>query len=259
MNRQAFRAWLVLFSILLPLPAHSSDSPSVTDAFHPPDLTNTCQLVLVIAADWKATEARLRCFARSDADTPWKEVFASTPVMIGRNGLAWGIGLHGKSPSGTELGKREHDGRAPAGAFALTEVFGYATASGARITHFPYQALTPSVEGVDDPSSRYYNRVVDASGLADKDWKSSEIMRRGKGLYRWGVVVGHNPQAQPGFGSCIFLHIWDGMGVATSGCTAMPAQFVQDLARWLDQKQRPALIQLPADEYRRLKPVWRLP
>ncbi len=50
--------------------------------------------------------------------------------------------------------KREGDGCAPAGVFALHEVFGYASFAEARITRFPYRQLTSSLAGVDDPRSR---------------------------------------------------------------------------------------------------------
>ncbi len=179
--------------------------------------------------------------------------------MIGRHGLAWGIGLHGSPPPGAGQVKREGDGRAPAGAFALTSVFGYVPAARACITQIPYQPLTASVEGVDDPDSRYYNRIVDSAGLTKKDWKSAETMLREDGIYRWGVFVAHNPEPLPGSGSCIFLHIWRGPDVPTSGCTAMPADYIEGLVRWLDQKKQPALVQLPAEEYNRLKAGWRLP
>jgi L,D-peptidoglycan transpeptidase YkuD (ErfK/YbiS/YcfS/YnhG family) len=118
--------------------------------------------------------------------------------------------------------KREGDKRAPAGVFRLLEVYGFASREEADIVSFPYRHLTAGVEGIDDPSSRYYNRLVDGASV-HRDWKSSEQMRRSGEVYRWGVVVGHNWNQIPGAGSCIFLHIWERPGEPTSGCTAMPA------------------------------------
>ena len=230
-----------------------------TGGFHAPDLTRTRQLVLVVVPDWNVNTAQLRCFERDDADAPWRAMFAPTAVVIGRNGLAWGLGLHGQPPAGPAPVKHEGDGRAPAGAFALPKVFGYAPAADADLEGMPYLPLTASVVGVDDPRSRYYNRVFDSANVADKDWRSAEVMLRADGLYRWGIIVGHNPQPVPGSGSCIFLHVWPGADVPTAGCTAMPAGFVENLARWLDRGEHPALVQLTADEYERRKPAWRLP
>jgi D-alanyl-D-alanine dipeptidase len=222
-------------------------------------LAKSRQLVLVVSSDWNTVPAQLRCFERSDPAKPWQPVFAPSDAVVGRNGMAWGVGLHGTSPSGAVHVKREGDGRAPAGIFALVAAFGYAPVVDARITAFPYLQLTATIEGVDDAGSRYYNRVVDAAKLTDKDWNSSEKMLRDDGLYRWGVTVGHNPKPMPGFGSCIFLHIWRGENQGTSGCTAMPAEYIETLVRWLDQSRHPVLVQLPSAEYIRLKQQWMLP
>jgi D-alanyl-D-alanine dipeptidase len=84
-------------------------------------------------------------------------------------------------------------------------------------------------------------------------------MRRSGEVYRWGVVVGHNWNQIPGAGSCIFLHIWERPGEPTSGCTAMPADELLKVIRWLDQTKRPLLVQLPEPEYRRVRELWGLP
>ena len=113
------------------------------------------------------------------------------------------------------------------------------------------------MEGIDDPKSRHYNRIVDGSAVEAKDWNSSERMRIEP--YRWGAVVGHNWKQVPGAGSCIFLHVWEGPGVATSGCTAMAEEDMLRLTLWLDRTKKPLLVQLPAEEYRRLRAAWKLP
>lgn len=263
-NDQPFRAFLVcLFFLLLSLgqtALASDDEPSSEEwKTEIPEVASSRQLVLVVAPDWNTASAQLRCFERPDPTTPWKEVFAPSEAVVGRNGLAWGIGLHGTFPQGAVHVKREGDGRAPAGIFPLLEAFGYAQAADAHVTTFPYQQLTPTVEGIDDVGSRYYNRIVDAAELKDKDWKSSERMLRDDDLYLWGVIVGHNSKPWPGFGSCIFLHIWRGANQGTAGCTAMPAKYIETLVRWLDQQSHPVLVQLPYEDYIRLKPQWQLP
>ena len=223
-----------------------------------PEISGSRQLIVVIAKSWGATGATVCCYERADAAGPWRPAFPGWGAVIGRRGMAWGIGLHGTAPAG-ELVKREGDECAPAGVFKLREIFGYATAAKAGITKFPYVRITETYEGIDDSHSRYYNRVVDAALVKDKDWKTSEIMSRPRELYRWGVVVEHNWNQTPGNGSCIFLHIWPGDGRGTSGCTAMPAARIVELIRWLDESKRPLLVQLPVAEYERLKPGWGLP
>ena len=222
-----------------------------------PQLERSHQLVLVTAAGWTSVSAQLRCFERTNADSEWTEVLPASSVVLGRAGLAWGRGLPGASDGGGPA-KREADGKSPAGVFPLIEAFGFDPPQSTGITRIRYRQLTPTTEAIDDPESRHYNRIIDASNLTGKDWKSSEQMRRIE-PYRWGAVVGHNWDQVPAAGSCIFLHIWEGAGVPTSGCTAMPERQMLRVLRWLDRTKNPMLVQLPIDEYRRLRGAWRLP
>ncbi|HXE39728.1 MAG TPA: hypothetical protein VN639_14770, partial [Azonexus sp.] len=106
----------------------------------------------------------------------------------------------------------------------------------------------------------YYNRIVDQSRIAQSDWHSCEDMRRGDGRYAVGAVVAHNAgQPVPGAGSCIFLHVWAGVGVPTAGCTAMALADMTAIAGWLDAAAAPVLVQLPRAEYERWREVWGLP
>ena len=123
----------------------------------------------------------------------------------------------------------------------------------------PYVNLTPTVECVDDASSKFYNRVVDRSTVSP-DWNSSEHMLYSNGQYRWGLVVGHNTDpVTPGAGSCIFMHIWLGTGEGTVGCTAMAQENVETLLGWLDPGKKPLLLQLPRAQYKQIKKRWKLP
>src|SRR5690606_9725554 len=213
------------------------------------------QLVLVVTPDWAATGGTLRRYERRGG--AWQAAGEPAEVVVGRGGLGWGRGLHGTGAPGGLGGpaKREGDGRAPAGAFALTEAFGYAEAAE---TGLPYVASDADVECVDDAASRYYNRVLRRDSVA-VDWTGHEEMRRRDDLYRLGVVVAHNAEAEPGAGSCIFLHVWRGPGSTTSGCTAMPSDAMDTVAAWLDAAERPVLVQLPEPAYLALKRAWGLP
>jgi D-alanyl-D-alanine dipeptidase len=213
---------------------------------------------LVTAADWESVSAKCQRFERANPKAAWSEIAPPFEVVIGRNGLAWGIGLHGTHPGAGPV-KKEGDGCAPAGVFLLRSAFGYASERQVNLSAFPYIALTRTSEGVDDPASRYYNRVIDAAAVTDKDWKSSERMLRTDDLYRWGVIVEHNREPVPGGGSCIFLHTWSGPRLGTAGCTAMPADKVEGIVRWLKKAGQPVLIQLPVAEYLRHKGEWHLP
>src|SRR5262249_3901259 len=184
------------------------------------------------------------------------------PVVVGRNGMAWGKGLHGEPPKplkDSDPIKKEGDGRSPAGIFSLSSAFGYAPGRQAGDLKLAYAQATATLECVDDPQSAHYNKVIERSSVKNPDWKSSEQMRRDDDLYNWGVVVDHNAKGEPGCGSCIFLHIWEGPGKGTAGCTAMNSSSMEEVLRWLDAKKRPALVQLPQAEFERLRKAWGLP
>ena len=236
------------------------------------------QLVVVTTPSWSATDGTLRRYQREPGGE-WIEVGEGVPVVVGRSGLGWGIGLHVLEGGSVEEGsvegvagpvKAEGDGRAPAGAFALSAAFGYAET---ERTGLPYIPSGPDLRCVDDPASRSYTLVRPMSPNAD--WQSHERMRRNDGLYRIGVIVAHNgpgldpalaptatlsPQTPtPGAGSCIFLHVWRGPGTSTAGCTAMPDERLQSVMAWLDADAAPTLIQLPASAAAALREPWGLP
>lgn len=235
----------------------------------PHALAASTQIIVVTTSDWNAMEGHLQRYERATPHKKWRAVGEPISVVAGKNGLGWGTGVIAtddpKIRTASDPIKKEGDGRAPAGAFALGTAFGYAPQplSGSKM---PYLSLTASVECVDDTSSKYYNRIVDRTATTP-DWSSSEHMLRSDELYRWGVVVNHNgigaehsgTQPAPGGGSCIFLHIWRGPGQPTVGCTAMPQEQLASLLTWLDPARHPLLVQVPRQEYQRLQKRWKLP
>lgn len=214
------------------------------------------QLLVVVTPGWDSVSGTLRRYTRTRAGAPWREVGAAIPVVVGQTGLAWGdpaLGARGNPH------KREGDGKAPAGRFALGTAFGFAPAAELDWVRMPYRTLGAGTECVDDTASRHYNTVVDRETVPRVDWRSAEQMRA-IDLYRLGVIVRYNAQpVRRGRGSCIFLHIWRGPGSSTSGCTAMPADDLATVVRWLDPARRPELVQLPRAEYARLRRRWALP
>lgn len=219
-------------------------------------LRRSRQCLIVTSSNWNAQTGVLRAFERKSSRGAWRPRGNVIPVVLGKKGLAWGRGLVGFNAA---LHKAEGDNKAPAGIFRLGPAFGYAPRSGARWIKLAYVPLTKETEGVDDPRSRYYNRLVERSKVAKVDWQSSEQMLRTDVLYKWGVVVAHNPAATPGAGSCIFLHIWKNSRSATAGCTAMPEQDLVTLLRWLNPGARPVLVQMPEKEYEARRAKFGLP
>jgi L,D-peptidoglycan transpeptidase YkuD (ErfK/YbiS/YcfS/YnhG family) len=222
-------------------------------------LENSRQAIVVLTPSWDSPQGRLLRFQRSLPNGPWQAIGSGHAVVVGRNGLGWGLGL---LATGTLAGpiKKEGDGRAPAGVFRLGTAFGYADPDDSRWIKMPYQHCVPTLECVDDPASIHYNSVLNRTGLVTIDWTSSEEMRRQDDQYRLGIVVEHNMRPTvSGKGSCIFLHLWAGPGKGTSGCTAMRPEDMESLLRWLDPELKPVLIQLPREQYSERQDVWKLP
>ncbi len=246
------------------MPSRTSVSPR-TSIPPSPIPAQSRQLLTVTTDAWDATSGRLQRFER--AGRAWRPVGDAVPVRVGRSGMGWGLGLHPAAAArGGEPGKREGDGRAPAGVFRLSAAFGYAAS---EPTGLPYVPTDADVECVDDAASPAYNSVIRRTPAAA--WGSHEEMRLD--VYRIGVVVAHNGTGvdaglvpglrgrpmQRGAGSCIFLHVWRTPETATSGCTSMPDAALQGVLAWLDASAAPVLVQLPRTVYGRLARPWGLP
>ena len=222
--------------------------------------TQARQMLLVTTADWDAQDGQLRRYERSSAGAPWHAVGTPANVTVGRSGSAWGVGLHPAQADGPH--KREGDGRAPAGAFAIGTAFGYA---GRADTALPYQPMQAEDWCIDVNGSPLYNRIVNTREVgAAAVVGSTEPMRRdihadGDERYRWGFVIEHNPGNVAGGGSCIFAHVWDAPGVPTAGCTAMPEADIRTVLAWLRPQARPVFVLLPQAERTRLQAAWSLP
>jgi D-alanyl-D-alanine dipeptidase len=218
----------------------------------------TRQLLLVVTESWTAPRGTLTRWERGDKG-PWKKVGEPVDVVVGRNGLGWGLGLHADEVGMERPGplKSEKDGRAPAGVFKLGDATGYAPAPPTG-TSVPYKQASEKLFCVDDPKSKLYNQLVEETG--PKEWKSAEPMLRSDAQYTWTLSVQHNKTPiVAGQGSCIFLHEWGGPAAPTEGCTAMPRADIEALLSWLKPDEQPLLVQLPKKEYDAFANEWKLP
>jgi D-alanyl-D-alanine dipeptidase len=260
-----FRSFLLIVLVGASVCAHGR----ARAAGSPDALAHSTQALVVTTADWNAVEGEMRLYKRTTVKAAWRMAGGPIPVVVGKSGLGWGIGVPAGGGTDVRIGgepvKKEGDGRSPAGIFALGTAFGYAPQPLPDLK-LPYLPLTPSIECVDDVHSKYYNQVLDRSTVTP-DWNSSEHMRDTGESYRWGVVVDHNGTVarrndntpEPGGGSCIFLHIWRSRDQGTVGCTAMAQSNLEEMMTWLDPQQEPLLVQLPRPVYRRLARRWMLP
>jgi len=219
-------------------------------------LDGSRQMVLVVTPAWDSTSGTLRRFVRASNADAWRAVGEVVPIVVGRTGVAWDDSQ--VRPGAGEPVKHEGDGRSPAGAFALDTAFGFDSRQSVSWVRLPYVQLGSATECVDDDRSAHYNTIVNRDSVARVDWSSSERMRT-IGQYAYGVHVAYNAPPRPSRGSCIFLHIWAGPRSVTAGCTAMEQDALKTLIGWIDPKQRPMLVQLPASALARLRTDWRLP
>ncbi|HIE5356951.1 TPA: L,D-transpeptidase family protein [Stenotrophomonas maltophilia] len=228
-------------------------------AVHAAPLDGARQLIVVTSENWDSTQGQLQAYVRNGKG--WRAHGQRFPVALGRTGSAWGLGLHPAQADGPQ--KQEGDGRSPAGVFALGSAFGYAvTRPGTAMAYLP---MRDSSYCMDVPASPFYNRIVDAKKVGhDAVAGSTEPMRldlrdASDVRYQEGFVIAHNPDNQPGKGSCIFAHLWRQPGEATAGCTAMPEARMRALLDWLRPQDAPRFVLLPRAEYQRLQAQWQLP
>jgi len=193
------------------------------------------QLLVVTTPSLHAVEGIMTPYLL-DSQGEWQAAWPPFSVVVGKNGRA--------------CIKREGDGCSPVGCFPLVQAFGKEKAPAIRMPYLHIEDL----EGVDDPDSRYYNRLVHRAKVSDRDWESSERMENFEVEYAWGVVVGYNWEIpKPDAGSCIFLHVWKSSHVGTAGCTAMEPEMMRKLAFWLDPACHPHLLQAPKDIYEEMR------
>jgi len=202
------------------------------------------QLMLVTTKDWNSKTGTLQRYEKNHEHNTatWVKVGEPIEIILGRNGLGWGKGLH-TTPKNAIYIKKEGDGRAPAGLFTLGNGFGYSDFN----ISFPYSTYKRTDHCVDDSNSQWYNKIIDSTKVK-KDYKSFEHMKLNNHLYRYGITVNHNPEQIKNAGSCIFMHIRSGNGKGTAGCTAMNEEKIMTILKWLKKEDKPLLLQLPKEE-----------
>ena len=201
------------------------------------------QIILVVSDDFHTSKALLECYEDE------KKVCGTLEVNLGKNGLGWGLPEVTLTQKPYDPQKHEGDKKAPAGIFRLTSVFGDKPHP---YLNMPYIHNTNMI-CVDDTHSKYYNTIIP---MPQNKPKSFEKMSRDDHQYELGIVVAHNEQGIKGAGSCIFLHVQRSEGAPTAGCTSMKLQEIQDIAKWLDAKKSPLLIQIPRSSAQEVKKLF---
>jgi D-alanyl-D-alanine dipeptidase len=215
------------------------------------------QMILVLTDSASATNGFLYRYEKKNES--WELTKEKIPIVLGRNGLAWGRGLHQIDSILLPI-KIEGDGKSTAGVFTLTYAFGYAPSTEMAGLKINYMEITAMRECIDDAKSEYYNQVVNNNEVDSIDWQSSEKMHFAGIYYEQGVIVDQNINPiEKGAGSCIFLHNWAIPDETSAGCTEMEPANMKEIIHWLDYSLYPVLVQLTKQLYDEYQQSWELP
>ncbi|HEY4327694.1 MAG TPA: L,D-transpeptidase family protein [Mucilaginibacter sp.] len=221
----------------------------------PSPLPPSRQLMVVVTDGWNNLQGTIYVFEKDT--NKWILKF-SNAIVIGSKGLGVGDGIIPISIENAPI-KKEGDMKSPAGFFTIGTAFGYADYKEAKWINNPYVKATDTLICVDDMNSAHYNTLIN-NDTAKSDYKSFEHMHLQKDYYKWGLFINHNsPKVVPGDGSCVFMHIWGNDHSGTAGCTAMKEEDLLKILRWIKASDNPLLVQLPKDEYLKIRVEYGLP
>jgi L,D-peptidoglycan transpeptidase YkuD (ErfK/YbiS/YcfS/YnhG family) len=197
--------------------------------------------VLVTSQSMAATTGIARLFERASPEEDWRLAGTPEPVVLGRTGMAWGLGFHQLASPG-EPKKAEGDGGTPAGVYRIGASFGFTPLS--RPGHIQ---IAQDTVCVDDPASPAYNTITSRNIVGRK--VHGENMRA-VARYRRGLLVDYPTDAPARGGSCIFIHVKRATMAPTAGCVALPEERV---AAWQEFSEPGAVIAtVPQDALDRL-------
>ncbi|WAC21703.1 L,D-transpeptidase family protein [Luteolibacter sp. SL250] len=218
---------------------------------------NSSQCIVGIAEGWNSSNVTLTVYEKRKGK--WAATGAPWTGRLGKNGLAWGLGLH-PNPKEATL-KKEGDMRSPAGVYDLGGAWGY-DKSIQKNAKLPYRQITSRDLWVEDPQSPSYNRNILLDREPSTPWEKKQQMKQNDYPQSLKLFISHNapPRVVPNGGSSIFFHIWRGEGSrATAGCTTMQEGHLRRLIAGVDPARRPVYVLLPKAEYDVRRAEWKLP
>ncbi len=228
---------------------------SQASAFELP--AGSTQCIVGIAKDQHSSHVTLGLYEKSRGG--WKQVGEAWSGRLGKNGLAWGRGLHPAPPE--VIRKKEGDNRSPAGVFQIGGAWGYAK-SIRKHPALPYRQVTSRDLWIEDPDSPEYNCNVILDREPTTAAEKKQQMKQTDPVHALKLFIAHNaaPGIVPGAGSSIFFHIWrnDG-GRATAGCTTMAQPKLEWMISKIDPTRRPLYILLTQADYEKYRNAWKLP
>jgi L,D-peptidoglycan transpeptidase YkuD (ErfK/YbiS/YcfS/YnhG family) len=205
-------------------------APEAAANFCPRPLHRATRLVIVTVSDMTSVKATVHTFTRkTPADATWERAGLPEPAVVGAAGIGWGQTFASYAKKDEAI-KREGDKKTPAGVFRLGPIFGFDTQKFDAHKIGGYVQLKPGKSFcVDDPGSMRYGQIIDKASA--RGIKSGEDMANIP-AYKRGIVVNYPALRGAKAGSCIFVHVWEGDSVGTSGRVALPEERVAALQEW---------------------------
>ncbi len=145
-----------------------------------------------------------------------------------------------------QLGVSEHSyegsRQTPAGLFSIGKAFYLQDVPQTNLDKFQ---ITETTEWVDDPTSVYYNQLVDSSQISSSNWTSSEKMYFIPS-YKYGFVINYNMGEEKhwekdgiGKGSAIFFHCSE---QPTLGCVGVSEEMCKNYLNVLNVSKNPYIL-----------------
>jgi L,D-peptidoglycan transpeptidase YkuD (ErfK/YbiS/YcfS/YnhG family) len=241
--------WAVVISVTLAaltagtlgVSADAADLPLPMRLAHVGD---SRQVVVVTAANWDTSYARLQTWQRSNAGQ-WEQVMGPVPARVGWSGFQ------------REQSRLQNTGKTPAGTFSLLRGFGMNQLSGVDI---PYRVVDNDDWWPYDPTDPTTYNVQQFHRVHHARWRTAwaEHLRSYTTQYRFAVVIDYNlpsgirwrngqriatEPADTSKGGGIFLHV-DGSG-PTAGCISVSRHDMRSVLRWLDPDLQPIIVMGP--------------
>lgn len=181
-------------------------------------LENIRQLVVVTGGKG---EYYLECYECEGG--VWHSTGIRSKAFVGKNGTV------------DAEKKVEGDYFTPRGLYDLGFAFGTNKNPG---TEMEYREVCEGIYWVDDPSSDYYNKWVDARSQ-EVNWASAEKLWT-YDEYIYGSVIEYNTDPiVKNKGSAIFLHVGYKY---TAGCVASDENTIVEILKWLKPDSNPAIL-----------------
>lgn len=191
------------------------------DVLADPEITGDTDKILVVRGQGGAS-VRVAYYREESGE--WSQVFGTEGV--------WGL-------NGCTDDKREGDKKTPCGVYHFNQAFGILDDPGAVL---PYHKVTEDDYWVDDPDSRHYNRMVNASQV-EKDWNSAEHLIQVSPYYNYALSLTYNEEAVPGKGSAIFLHCTAEGYPGSSGCICIPEPEMKTILCQADERTKIVILE----------------